>query len=131
MSSLQKLGYKDQVNAVVLNKPEELIEDFKGLKKELNVSEKYSFVVVFLPNKKALEDSIDNVMKTLAEDYVLWFAYPKISSGVETDINRDSGWDALKKYDLLGVRQVSLSDTWSALRFKERKDIKSITRKFE
>jgi hypothetical protein len=51
-------------------------------------------------------------------DGLAWAAYPKRSSGVETDITRDRGWDALRAAGLQPVRQVAIDDTWSALRFR-------------
>jgi hypothetical protein len=52
-----------------------------------------------------------------------WAAYPKRSSGVETDLTRDRGWDALTGVGLRPVRQVALDDTWSALRFRRSEDV--------
>jgi hypothetical protein len=49
---------------------------------------------------------------------VLWFAYPKISSGIKTDINRDNGWGVLQKRKFEPVTQIAIDETWSALRFK-------------
>jgi hypothetical protein len=48
---------------------------------------------------------------------VTWIAYPKKTSGVETDVTRDRGWDAVTG-DIDAVSQVAVDDTWSALRFK-------------
>jgi hypothetical protein len=48
---------------------------------------------------------------------VTWIAYPKKTSGVETDLTRDHGWQAVTD-DIDAVSQVAVDDTWSALRFK-------------
>jgi hypothetical protein len=48
---------------------------------------------------------------------VTWIAYPKKTSGVETDLTRDQGWDAITG-EIDAVSQVAVDDTWSALRFK-------------
>jgi hypothetical protein len=48
---------------------------------------------------------------------VTWIAYPKKTSGVETDVTRDRGWDAVMD-QIDAVSQVAVDDTWSALRFK-------------
>jgi hypothetical protein len=48
---------------------------------------------------------------------VTWIAYPKKTSGVETDLTRDRGWDAITG-EIDAVSQVAVDDTWSALRFK-------------
>jgi hypothetical protein len=55
-----------------------------------------------------------------AADGLAWGAYPKKSSGVETDITRDHGWDAVYESGLQPVRQIAIDDTWSALRFRPR-----------
>jgi hypothetical protein len=47
----------------------------------------------------------------------VWIAYPKKTSGVETDMTRDRGWDAVTD-QIDAVSQVAIDDTWSALRFK-------------
>lgn len=60
----------------------------------------------------------------------LWIAYPKKSSGVKTDIDRDRGWAPFETLDLHGVAQIALSPVWSALRFRYRDEIRSFTRKF-
>jgi len=49
---------------------------------------------------------------------LLWMAYPKGSSKVKTDVNRDRLWEAIKPLGWLAIRQVALDDTWSAMRFR-------------
>lgn len=51
----------------------------------------------------------------LAAVGLLWVAYPK---GNRSDINRDSLWPILAEHDMRPVSQVSIDDTWSALRFR-------------
>ena len=60
----------------------------------------------------------------------LWFAYPKKSGSIRADITRDNGWEALAALDFLPVTQVALDDDWSALRFRRRREIPRLTRKF-
>ncbi|HEU0041950.1 MAG TPA: hypothetical protein VFQ15_06340 [Jiangellaceae bacterium] len=45
----------------------------------------------------------------------LWVAYPK---GNRSDINRDTVWPILTEHGVRPNGQVSLDDTWSALRFR-------------
>ena len=60
----------------------------------------------------------------------LWFAYPKKTGAIQTDITRDHGWAPLAAADLLPVTQVAIDATWSALRFRYRDEIPTLTRKF-
>ena len=46
---------------------------------------------------------------------VVWVVYPK---GNRTDINRDSLWPMLAEHGMRPISQVSVDDTWSALRFR-------------
>lgn len=57
-------------------------------------------------------------LAALAPDALLWFAYPKGSSGVPTDLNRDAGWEAVTVAGWEPVRQIAIDDTWSAVRFR-------------
>ena len=45
----------------------------------------------------------------------LWVLYPK---GNRADINRDSLWPIVAEYGMRPITQVSVDDTWSALRFR-------------
>ena len=45
----------------------------------------------------------------------LWVLYPK---GNKADINRDSLWPILADFGFRPISQVSVDDTWSALRFR-------------
>jgi hypothetical protein len=58
----------------------------------------------------------------------LWFAYPKKTGRIKTDITRDLGWEPLAAADLLPVAQIAPDDTWSALRFRYRDEIAKLTR---
>ena len=48
----------------------------------------------------------------------LWVLYPK---GNKADINRDSLWPILGEFGFRPISQVSVDDTWSALRFRALK----------
>jgi hypothetical protein len=69
--------------------------------------------------------------KSLKTGGALWIAYPKLSGKLKSDITRDKGWELVSADDWLGVTQISIDDTWSALRFKPRADIKVLTRKVD
>ena len=50
-------------------------------------------------------------------DAIAYIAYPKAGK-LGTDLNRDVLWGMLRREGLRGVRQVSLDDVWSAMRFR-------------
>ncbi len=86
-------------------------------------------LLVFVKSKKDISMSLDQAISSLVPKGVLWFAYPKKSSGIKTDINRDSGWETLAKNKFVPVTQVAIDETWSALRFKPVDQIPKLSRK--
>jgi hypothetical protein len=82
------------------------------------------FILAFVSSAQQIQDLAASCVGLLKPDGLLWFAYPKGSSGTVTDINRDRGWEPLTALGFRPVRQVSLDGTWSALRFREARRVK-------
>ena len=61
-----------------------------------------------------LKGLVPRLVKALAPESLLWISFPKGTSGIQTDLTRDKGWDALKSVDLKWVTLISVNDTWSA-----------------
>lgn len=78
----------------------------------------FDFVHLFARDKSELVGYIDIAIESVVYDGLLWVSYPKGSSKVDTDINRDSIWEFLKEKGIRPVTQVSVDSTWSALRFR-------------
>jgi hypothetical protein len=60
----------------------------------------------------------------------LWLCYPKKSGAIKSDLSRDVGWEPIFAKDLLAVTQISVDENWSALRFRYRDEIKTLTRRW-
>jgi hypothetical protein len=83
----------------------------------------------FVMNKSQLAKEVNNVLKLLKDDIILWIYYPKGTSKIQTDLNRDSGWEELMKNDhLTFINLISFDDTWSAFgaRLKTEKEKKKL-----
>jgi hypothetical protein len=61
---------------------------------------------------------LKNLKQLLNAKGLLWVTYPKGTSRIKADINRDSINDFAKSIGLQGVAMISVDDTWSALRLK-------------
>ncbi len=59
---------------------------------------------------------VGEVMDVARADGIAWLAYPK-AKRLGTDLNRDLLWQALP-VEVRPVRQISIDDTWSALRLR-------------
>lgn len=81
-------------------------------------------ILFFVDSVSNLNASFLKIKKYLKEDTIFWAAYPKKSSGIKSDLERDRGWDLLLQNEYEGVALVSLNKTWSAMRFKKKDKVK-------
>jgi hypothetical protein len=128
-SVLDKLGWTPGRDAAAIGVPENLESLFTPL--EPGEPDSPIWRIQFVADvAAATAAAIGPAVEDYREGGWLWFAYPKKTGALKTDISRDHGWDALLAQDFLPVTQVALDDTWSALRFRLRGEIKTLTRKF-
>ncbi|HEY1871094.1 MAG TPA: hypothetical protein VGG71_08555, partial [Chitinophagaceae bacterium] len=74
--------------------------------------------LVFINDSKEYDDFLTKQLKNIEPDSVLWFAYPKRTSKIKTDINRDKIRVKGEEFEITTVTAISIDDTWSALRFR-------------
>jgi len=68
----------------------------------------------FVQNRAQMERELDKVMSQMGGKVLCWIFFPKGSSGIQTDLTRDKGWEKLHRYNLQWLTLVSFDDTWSA-----------------
>jgi hypothetical protein len=73
-------------------------------------------VIVFVTRKNDL-DSAGQAVAAARADRLAWIGYPK-GGQLGTDLNRDRLVAALADQGVQPVRQISINDVWSALRFR-------------
>jgi len=128
---LKKLNYKGQDRICVVNGNNGFVNELNRVNPSLRVDEEidpkflYEFCLIFVTDKSELKETVPQSIHNLANDGVLWFAYPKKSSRkYDSEINRDNGWDIVNSHGFEPVRQVSIDEDWSALRFRNVKYIR-------
>jgi len=133
----KKLNYKDSKYIHILNAPDEFGQVMDEMRTRSSIvsglvgARQIAFFLAFVSRQKELDTLIKKVVPLLAEDGLLWFAYPKKSSKKYTcEFNRDTGWNALGERGFEPVRMVAIDNDWSALRFRKAENIKSMTRSF-
>ena len=130
---LKKMTWKEKMNIQVWNQPKELDETIQVWKDAnlIDPNSKPDFMLAFVQTEADVAHYFSEMVKLAPDDQQIWMAYPKGSSkNYKAQINRDSGWGFLAGFDYEAVRQIAVSDDWSALRFRKKKHIKSMTRKF-
>jgi hypothetical protein len=76
-------------------------------------------ILLFVKSVADLDAKGAPAIDAAREDRIAWIAYPK-GGQLQTDLNRDILWKHLQKQGIQGVRQISIDDVWSALRFRPR-----------
>jgi hypothetical protein len=74
-------------------------------------------VIAFALRSADLAGPAETAVEAARQDKLAWIAYPKAGQ-LGTDLNRDKLAAALADRGVRPVRQVSLDDVWSALRFR-------------
>jgi hypothetical protein len=77
-------------------------------------------VIAFVRCKADVQAMAPTVLGTVVEDGLLWFAYPKKSSAVKSDLSRDSGWEPVFAGGFDSVAQISIDETWTGFRFRPK-----------
>ncbi len=115
---IKKFKFKD--NGIVLNAPKALEIEFIKLcfKSTFDKKDKRTNTLVFINDNKEYLDFLKNKSKNIETDSILWFAYPKGTSKIKTDINRDTIRMTGEEFDVITVSAISIDDMWSALRFR-------------
>lgn len=123
----KKLVFKPGYRVLLLNAPAgypDLLGELPpGTTLEENPFGHYDLVQAFVKSKAEAETFWPSAVAAVKPGGVLWMSYPKKTSGIKTDINRDSGWESLKAAGWDTVAAVALDDTWSALRFRPISEI--------
>ncbi|MEU1199847.1 hypothetical protein ABZ446_26980 [Streptomyces sp. NPDC005813] len=113
---MSKLQIKPGQSVVVLGKPGDVQLDVEGEGAQVAVSA--DAVLAFVTMAGDLDGADAGAALAAARrDALAWVAYPK-GGRLGTDLNRDSLAALLAERGVRPVRQVSIDDTWSALRFR-------------
>ena len=78
-------------------------------------------VLLFAPDRAALDSDLPKLLKTMPSSAILWIAYPKLSSRLAGDLSRDIIAGLAPKHGLDTVSQIAIDQDWSALRLKRTK----------
>lgn len=115
---IKKFKFKDA--PIIINAPASLAPAFEklGFANNINPKGKSTNTLVFINNSQEYLEFLTNSLKNIEPDSVLWFAYPKGTSKIKTDINRDTVRETGEGFGITTVTAVSIDDTWSALRFR-------------
>ena len=116
MDIAAKLQIKPGTQVAVIGHPADG-PDLAPLGQSVNDPAAADAVVAFARLRSDLTSIAGPAIEAAREDRLAWIAYPKAGQ-LDTDINRDSLASAVAELGVRPVRQISLDNVWSALRFR-------------
>ena len=117
MEVANKLNIKSGAAALIVNAPEGFALDLPEAAYLVDAEERADAVLVFVKDSSEWEAHCRPFIDAALRDAIAYIAYPKARK-MGTDLNRDVLWRLANLEGLRGVRQVSLDDVWSAMRFR-------------
>ena len=122
INMFERLQLCDEKNILIQGIPSTLEKYFTKLSFAKNVTpllktRKIEFAMVFAINYKQLTTILTDVVPALKKGGKLWIAYPKPTSKIVSDLNRDCNWECLMTKGFSKIDEVVIDHVWTALRF--------------
>jgi hypothetical protein len=120
----KKLGIKPESTLALVGAPEDfavtLGELPPGVRTKTRAAGPADVVVAFFERRTKLEGRLAALAQVIHPDGGLWIAWPKRSSGVETDITEDVVRELALAGGLVDNKVCAIDETWSGLRLVYR-----------
>lgn len=118
----ERLEFGEEKNLLIQGIPSTLEKFFTKLSFAKNVTpllrnRKIDFALVFAINYTQLSTILKDVIPSLRSEGKLWIAYPKPTSKIVSDLNRDCTWDCLIQKGFNKIDEVVIDHVWIAMRF--------------
>ena len=122
-TTAQKFKIREHMTILTIGAPNGIEKSWHELPAGVHFTEmtkKADQVHWFVKTKSEMEKGIKKIIGIVRGETICWIFYPKGSSGMQTDLNRDNGWEELMKHDMQWINLLSFDDTWSAFGMREK-----------
>lgn len=118
----EKLQLGEEKNLLIQGLPSSVEKQFAKVSFSKSVtpllkSRRIDFALVFAVNQNQLGSIMQDVLPAMHEEGKLWIAYPKATSKIVSDLNRQCTWACLKSKGFESVHETQLDHVWTAVRF--------------
>lgn len=117
----EKLQLKSGRGMVIIDPPQGFLSHAGELPPDATISlepTNTSLLLAFLPRQQELNEKFLSLASLVSEGGIFWIAYPKLSSKLSKDLNRDLINQFAAQQGWTGVAMIALDEDWSALRLK-------------
>ena len=125
----KKLGIKDDHVVALIDEPDSLRDILvplpDGVTYRTDLRSKPDVAVAFFTRRAALGRRLDALGRSVFPAASVWIAWPKKSSGVETDVTEDVVRELALPTGLVDVKVCAIDETWSGLKLMWRKELRA------
>jgi hypothetical protein len=124
---IKKIGIKPGHRLAILNPPAGFEKELAPLPDGVVHADKapLDVAILFAANYSALTKNLAKLAEKLAPAGMLWISWPKMSSGVSTDLREGVVRDIGLATGLVDIKVCAVNEVWSGLKFvirlKDRK----------
>jgi hypothetical protein len=126
---VRKLGFKPGMRAHYVAAPEGfdalLGELPDGVRVLARAAPELDLVVLFVTTRAELQRRLAGLHAKLAQDGMVWVAWPKRASNLPTDMTEDVVRDVALPRGLVDVKVCAIDETWSGLKLVIRKELRT------
>jgi hypothetical protein len=121
LNLLEKLQLNGEKNLLIQGLPSSIEKQFMKLSFAKNVTpllrtKKIDFALIFAVNQNQLNSILSEVVPALSPNGKFWVAYPKASSKIVSDLNRDGSWGFLCQCGFETSEEVIMDHVWTAVK---------------
>ena len=117
----RKLGIAPGARVVALGAPAGFADRLEGAAMRTRLAGSFDVIVLFARSRSQLERRLPAALRSLDQGGGLWLAWPKQSSGVDTDLDERAVRTAGLATGLVDNKVCAIDATWSGLRFMRRR----------
>jgi len=116
---VKKIGIKPGHRLSILNPPQGFDKELVPLPDGVVNAEKapLDVAILFAANQSALEKNLGKLAGKLAPAGMLWVSWPKMSSGVDTDLKEGTVRERGLAAGLVDIKICAVNEVWSGLKF--------------
>ncbi len=121
----EKLRIKENDLIGVLNAPKNIQKPLEPLPPGLRIEplrgNNYNHIYWFVKVQEDVRQQLPRILEAMNDQTIVWTFFPKGTSGIQTDLTRDKGWDeVMSRDDLRWISMISYDETWTAIAFRNK-----------
>lgn len=121
---VRKLGIKEGSRYALIDSPENFARELQPLPASstsvLRLTKDLDLILFFCKSERVLQKRFASLAKSIKRNGMIWIAWPKKSSKVETDLTFTNVQQIGLAIGLVDVKICAITDVWSGLKFVVR-----------